>query len=474
MPKLRAPKTDGGLLLWPPPGEWRGIVEDNRRRLAAFRGRVAAEPLIATGHQAEPFHPGVWVKNFLIRRLASAVGGRAVNLIVDTDAPRTSLLHVPTESDGRPVIENVRFADFRTDTALGEQRLDRDLLRSAARRICETQRHNDICRGMGFWASVIEGAGAPARNASEVLSAGRIRAEAELGLPAIDERPVSSLPIAGLADALIADAGRFRDCYNSAVADYRRRNKVRGRGRPVPELETRGDRIELPFWGYRRGQPRRRLFCRGESLFLDDEPAARDDIVIAPRALSLTLFARMFLADVFLHGIGGAKYDEVTDDIIRRFYGVEPPRYLVATATLWLPLPDSAVRPDEERNLVAAERDLTHNPERLIPTLSDAERAMVAEKRRLASEADALRASASESRAADLHERRKAVRVRIAEINDRLRAAHPEAAEDVRRRREDLERRLRHNRIAHNREWFFGLYPPGKIRDLLAGLPDFR
>ena len=49
---------------------------------------------------------------------------------------------------------------------------------------------------------------------------------------------------------------------------------------------------------------------------------------VRTRALTTTLFARLFLADLFIHGIGGAKYDELTDAILRRFYGFEPPRFL--------------------------------------------------------------------------------------------------------------------------------------------------
>ena len=35
-------------------------------------------------------------------------------------------------------------------------------------------------------------------------------------------------------------------------------------------------------------------------------------IKLRSRALTTTMFVRLFLADAFLHGIGGAKYDEVT------------------------------------------------------------------------------------------------------------------------------------------------------------------
>ena len=36
-------------------------------------------------------------------------------------------------------------------------------------------------------------------------------------------------------------------------------------------------------------------------------------IKLRTRALTTTLFARLVLSDMFLHGIGGAKYDQVTD-----------------------------------------------------------------------------------------------------------------------------------------------------------------
>ena len=42
---------------------------------------------------------------------------------------------------------------------------------------------------------------------------------------------------------------------------------------------------------------------------------------IRTRALTTTMFARLFLADLFIHGIGGGIYDELTDRIIERYYG---------------------------------------------------------------------------------------------------------------------------------------------------------
>ena len=58
---------------------------------------------------------------------------------------------------------------------------------------------------------------------------------------------------------------------------------------------------------------------------------------IRSRALTTTLYARLFLADLFIHGIGGGKYDQLTNEIAQKFYGAELPDYLVLSATLLLP-----------------------------------------------------------------------------------------------------------------------------------------
>jgi hypothetical protein len=53
--------------------------------------------------------------------------------------------------------------------------------------------------------------------------------------------------------------------------------------------------------------------------------------------LTLTMFLRLCCVDQFVHGIGGARYDQVTDRIIASHFRMEPPRFSVATGTLYLP-----------------------------------------------------------------------------------------------------------------------------------------
>ena len=69
----------------------------------------------------------------------------------------------------------------------------------------------------------------------------------------------------------------------------------------------------------------------------------------------------MCLGDFFIHGIGGGKYDEATDAIIRDYFVIEPPAYQVLSATLHLPLPGFASGPEDVKSARRLVRDLRRN-----------------------------------------------------------------------------------------------------------------
>ncbi len=105
-------------------------------------------------------------------------------------------------------------------------------------------------------------------------------------------------------------------------------------------------------------------------------------IRIRTRALITTLFARLLLGDLFLHGIGGAKYDQVTDAIIERFFGLKPPEYMTVTATLRLPIARPEVTPDDVARIQALLRDQTYHPERHLSIDGDATLTALVERKR--------------------------------------------------------------------------------------------
>jgi len=288
----------------------------------------------------------------------------------------------------------------------------------------------------------------------------------------------------------LLNAERFATAYNQALAEYRTRRGIRGRHHPIPDLLTEDGRVELPFWMIRPDRPRHRLAvsqpARGEvrlwsgdapavalsSAALRDNPAAALSEALGvwqvrPRALAQTMFARLFACDLFIHGIGGAKYDQITDEIIRGFFGIEPPGYVCVSATLRLPLMRFDVRESQLTAQRRKARDLRYNPQRYLPVerIDATLRDLIAERAAAIEASEQLRRQRPKDRTA----RRKAFE-RIHRANAEILQAAPDLREQARRQIDQLTARLAHNRIAESREWFFALYPKANLahlRDML-------
>ncbi|MGH2405552.1 MAG: hypothetical protein ACRDGN_13995, partial [bacterium] len=213
-------------------------------------------------------------------------------------------------------------------------------------------------------------------------------------------RPYLDLPMSRLsataafrrfAAAILGNARRFAELHNACLAAYRDHYGVRTSAQPFPDLELDDTRVEAPFWYVRDGlrwplfvdPAARRLVAQGRDV--SPLPSDPDDPAFAaapvrPRALTLTAFARLVLADLFIHGIGGGRYDRATDAIVREFFGIAPPTYAITTATLFLPFRDPAPPDEERRRLQRTLLDLQHNPDRFLSGDSGPHRELVAEK----------------------------------------------------------------------------------------------
>jgi hypothetical protein len=177
------------------------------------------------------------------------------------------------------------------------------------------------------------------------------------------------------------------------------------------------------------------------------------------RALTTTLWARLALGDLFLHGIGGAKYDEVTDVLIERWLGIAPPSYLTVSATLLLPIERPRVTPDDLRRARREARELTFHPEtRLEQMESKADpppwSAAVANKRA---------AIATEPTRTTAKQRCRAIR----QANQTMQGWLAEERARVDRDCRNLAEQLRSEGVLASREFAFCLYPRARLRDFL-------
>lgn len=334
-------------------------------------------PFILAGHQPELFHAGVWFKNFLLSKLGRPTESVAINLLVDTDLVRKVAISVPAKTRGATAIESVAY-DTGSEAVPYEERpiLDDWLFESFGERAADA---NETARVDGheayqpvlgeLWgeaAKAVERQG-ESRRLGLVLAEARHALEERFGLTTL-EIPLSlvaqTTEFRWFAVHLLCQLPRLWRVYNTALAEYRQANRIRSNTHPVPGLQEHDDWLEAPFFVWTKDDPRRRhLFVRqtrtalilsdrqGWQLEIDNPAEGKPDraierlaaaeergIKIRPRALITTMYARLLLSDLFIHGIGGAKYDELTDLIIRRFFEIEPPAYMTATATFRLPI----------------------------------------------------------------------------------------------------------------------------------------
>jgi hypothetical protein len=370
-------------------------------------------PVLVAGHQPQLFHPGVWFKNFVLSDLARRHGGVAVNLAIDSDTIKSAQLRVPTGSLADPQVANVPF-DLPTMEIPYEERriIDADCLASFGTRAAETIGPlvpDPLVRE--FWPLVVEHSRQCDR-LGECLAQARHQQEGLWGAMTLEipQSRVCALPsFYWFTCHLLAHLPRLWEHYNQSVADYRRVNRIRSLAHPVPDLASEDGWLEAPFWIWDAQNPRRRrLFVRqrGDEIVLSDRRGIEVPLALQPerdidgaagqlaemasaglrlrtRALVTTLFARLCLGDLFLHGIGGAKYDQVTDLLIQRFFGVKVPCYLTLTATLRLPLAGvGEPAADDARRVDHRLRELTYHPERFIEAVDPEAKKLIEDKRR--------------------------------------------------------------------------------------------
>ena len=457
-------------------------------------------PLVVGGHQPELFHPGVWAKNFALGRTARELGGVALNLVIDSDLLPYTRVRVPVGTRESPAVTGVPFDRDRSPRPWSAARVrDPILFDSFGLRLAEAMQPWGLRPlAADYWGDACCGDKLACR-----LTAFRRRVEGAWGLHNL-ELPIGTLceadPFLWFAGHLVAHAPRLRADHNAALDDYRAANGVRAENRPVPPLATLGDATELPLWVWRDDEPtRRRVFAR---------PAGRDRVALTDgaadfcefpisetmdaccavetlrelpargvrlrtRALATTLFARLCLGDLFLHGIGGAKYDEVTDGLIRRFFGARPPAYGAVSATVHLPFAEPfGADPRGVGRLERTLRDLRFNPDRHLPhppppaaePLVDRKQALIAEQKDAATHG--LTRADRRARTPANAARRDALRAVNAELSafvaDRADAARAELAA--------LHRRLAADALLTSREFSFAAFPEETLRPFLTGI----
>ena len=520
----QAPQADGAALVEPGWPDLRRLIEDNHRRagdspdidlgaLSVDRAEARAElltqaheftrafcdppplpadhadqPLILSGHQPELFHPGVWFKNFALDRLASDAGGVGVHLLIDSDLCRRASVRAPAGPVDSPRVEAIALDDL-ADEAPYEERAVQNVQRLGdfGARVAQTMEglvDTPLALSM---ASDLLAAAQETVNLGLTLSRVRRIVEDRHGAATLE------LPISAVCDtssfhqfvaAMLGRTPEVPRAYNGALASYRDAHRLRTSAQPLPDLTEEDGWWETPFWVWTRERPiREPLFIRRQvnhavqltnragDVWSHDGKShdaaswlaelREQGVKIRGRALITTLYARLVLSDLFLHGIGGAKYDEVTDDFARRLLGQAPPPHATFTATLRLPIAARSAEEfgdyDTDAQLRRQLRELRFHPEQFVADPDSATERLIAEKQA------AIATPKTPENAAERHRQIERVNLALQPQLERQRQA-------AIAQRESLATEQRAHAVLASREYSFCLFPEQYICERLRSL----
>ena len=428
--RLRVPKTDGSLLAVPDLDEWQRSLGDNRQSLpamdVAIGGMALADlrrlarrelltqsseylagfgepalssvdldfPMVVTGHQPTLFHPGVWIKNFAAYGLANALNGIGVNVLIDNDTVKQTAVPVPAGRPAAPLLAYAPFDRWAAEIPFEERDIvDEEVFTRFAGIVANHLAEYPFEPIAEHYWHLTKASAAVTANLGERLAAGRRALERQWGCHNA-EVPLSHLcrgeAFARLASHVLLQLDAFVEHHNQALAEYRKLNRVQSRNHPVPALERDDEWTEAPLWAWSSGRPeRKRLFVRRErgtmQLRVGDQLIATVDLAgdaaeellellgndrlgvkLRPRALLTTMFLRLCVADLFIHGVGGGKYDELGDELINRFFRIRPPSFAILSATAMLPTEACLVDDQRLAEQSHLHRDLYWNPDRYL------------------------------------------------------------------------------------------------------------
>lgn len=469
-------------------GQYRDV--DNA---AATIGGATSAPLVLSGHQPQLYHPGVWYKNFVLGQLAHEVRGVGVHLLIDSDSCRSASIRVPTGSVCDPRVEAVPMDLPAAEVPYEERAIqDESLFASFPERVSALLRPFIEKPLVNELWPLIDKRNVGGANLGRRLAQGRHAIEASWGNDTL-ELPQSC--VCGLDEFgwflahVLANLPRFQTAYNDSLESYRRAHGMRNRAHPVPDLAVQDGWLEAPFWIWSSDDPRRQpLFAQqrdGELVISDRErrsfvltlsadcdagvaveqlqALAKRGVKIRTRALATTLFARLVLGDLFLHGIGGAKYDQVTNQIAERFFGFALPEFGTVSATLRLPIDHPCASVEQSQTLRQQLRELDYHPERYlvrngaaISHRMDGADDIVADKQRW------LATPMTPTTAYARH-------MGITGANFALQPFVASVRNDIHRRLGEAMDCLRTSAILSGREYSFALFPRERLQRLMLG-----
>jgi hypothetical protein len=254
------------------------------------------KPIIVTGHQPEFFHTGVLAKFLASNTIAKEVDGILVHLVVDHHIGQSGVIELPDDSGDYLSTKFIKIAEVDSNIAMKDQNRVEPM-------------------GDNVFSNALRGA------TGENLAMQFANATSNL----MSEQAEVDYCIAGTT-LLRTEFGKLItehmrefpehciETYNNAIDQF-----------PSSKI-AKLNNSELPLW-------------QGKT----NEKVGSDNTDLRPRALLLTLLARLLLGDLFVHGTGGYEYDKIMETWVKNWLHVSPCAKVLATDDKQLPLSTATI-----------------------------------------------------------------------------------------------------------------------------------
>ncbi|MGV6815158.1 MAG: hypothetical protein ACWA5W_09150 [Phycisphaerales bacterium] len=265
-------------------------------------------PVVMSGHQPSVFHPGILAKLIALDEAARRTGAQSLWIIPDQDVLDPATLRLPTGTGESLSVRQIHLAgqeSFSPGMAsmpavsgvpIGSMptiELSHDLPKLLEPLVQWLDQFGSMeTLGEQFGYGVIE------------YACDRLGLVPPMLVFASQLMDIDS--IREVVDQMHADPMRCAILYNQAVARFPDVG--------VREMVIEGDRAELPVWGCRMGQPRIAIDSDTINDFAPNE--------LVPRGLLMSALCRSLLADLFIHGLGGFGYDQISEHWFERWLGI--------------------------------------------------------------------------------------------------------------------------------------------------------
>jgi len=320
--------------------------------------------VIGTRHQPIFYYPGILIKNYLLNKITSGRKYLGLNFIVDTDIAEInfSVVNYDGKNYNRIWMKLENTEKFPYCYFYPFLKSINDLFEKVENNILTIKNEKILRAFLEFKKNFIDLYSKTSNFVDTVISL-QTKFEQRIGIKFIRNIKVSdicnSIAFYKFLMYIVENIEEFSGYYNESICEIFKKNYY-----PIKLLIRERNFFQLPFWYISKNKRNnvfvqkerniirfcvidkneRRILCEIDKDSISEERILFDlksKYKFFPKALSLTLLFRIFICDLFIHGMGGAVYDRILNNFIKKFFKTfQIPLFYVTTCDIPLPILD--------------------------------------------------------------------------------------------------------------------------------------